>query len=165
MVPEIATESERVSRVIESLKELALEQNIGVVAVAAADQDGLTARRLHLHHFRGSTALAYEADGVVVLNEKLAVVSRAHAAYAPTRIEEFRSQVVFSVEKNRSGAADIDLEFTKDFTHYRFDPRAPGWPTGCGPRDRSRRDRRPGGPVRRGRLGDRSSYSGPSSTG
>ena len=108
---------------IESLKELALEQNIGVVAVAAADQDGLDARRLHLHHFRGSTALAYEADGVVVLNEKLAVVSRAHAAYSPTRIEEFRSQVVFSVEKNRSGAADVDLEFAKDFAHYRFDPK------------------------------------------
>ena len=123
VVPEIATESERVSRVIESLKELALEQNLGIVAVAAADQDGLTARRLHLHHFRGSTALAYEADGVVVLNEKLAVVSRAHAAYAPTRIEEFRSQVVFSIEKNRSGAADVDLEFAKDFAHYRFDPR------------------------------------------
>jgi replicative DNA helicase len=122
VVPEVATESERVSRVIESLKELALEQNIVVVAVAAADQDGLTARRLHLHHFRGSTALAYEADAIVVLNEKLAVVSRAHAAYAPTRVDEFRRQVVFSVEKNRSGAADVDLEFTKDFTHYRFDP-------------------------------------------
>jgi len=122
VVPEIALESERVSRVIEGLKELALEQDIGVVAVAAADQEGLSARRLHLHHFRGSTALAYEADAVVVLNEKLAVVSRAHAAYAPTRLEEFRSQVVFSVEKNRNGVAGIDLEFTKDFTHYRFDP-------------------------------------------
>jgi replicative DNA helicase len=123
VVPEVATEAERVSRVIEGLKELALEQNIAVIAVAAAGQDGLTARRLHLHHFRGSTALAYEADGIVVLNEKLAVVSRAHAAYAPTRIEDFRRQVVFSVEKNRSGEADVDLEFTKDFTHYRFDPK------------------------------------------
>src|SRR5262245_44662245 len=123
VVPVSAPESERVSRVIESLKELALEQDIGVVAVAAADQDGLSARRLHLHHFRGSTALAYEADGVVVLNEKLAVVSRAHAAYAPTRIEEFRGQVIFSVEKNRHGVSGIDVEFTKDFTHYRFDPK------------------------------------------
>jgi hypothetical protein len=123
VVPDVALESERVSRVIESLKELALEQNIGVVAVAAAGHEGLSARRLHLHHFRGSTALAYEADAVVVLNEKLAVVSRAHAAYAPTRIEEFRGQVVFSVEKNRNGVAGVDLEFAKHFHHYRFDPK------------------------------------------
>jgi hypothetical protein len=99
-----------------------------VVAVAAADHAGLTSRRLHLHHFRGSTALAYEADAVVVLNEKLSVVSRAHIAHSPQRIEMFHQQVVFTVEKNRNGVAGVDLEFTKDFTHYRFDPLG-GWVT------------------------------------
>ena len=108
---------------IESLKQLALDQKLVVVAIAAADQAGLDARRLHLRHFRGSTALAYEADAVVVLNEKLAVVSRAHLAYSPTRAEEFHRQVVFSVEKNRNGSPDINLEFEKDFAHYRFHPR------------------------------------------
>jgi replicative DNA helicase len=122
VVPDVVTESERVSRVVEGLKELALDQDVTVVAVSAADQHGLTSRRLHLHHFRGSTALAYEADAVVVLNEKLDVVSKAHVAYSTNRIDEFRRQVVFSVEKNRNGVADIDLEFTKDFGSYRFDP-------------------------------------------
>jgi hypothetical protein len=51
------------------------------------------------------------------------VVSRAYLAYSPTRAEEFDRQVVFSVEKNRNGTADIDLEFEKDFPHYRFHPR------------------------------------------
>ena len=121
--PMVAREGERVGRVIEGLKQLALDQKLAVVAIAAADQAGLDARRLHLRHFRGSTALAYEADAVVVLNEKLAVVSRAHLAYSPTRAEEFHRQVVFSVEKNRNGSPDINLEFEKDFGHYRFHPR------------------------------------------
>jgi replicative DNA helicase len=121
--PSIPREGERVGRVIESLKQLALDQKIVVVAVAAADQEGLDARRLHSRHFRGSTALAYEADAIVVLNEKLAIVSRAHVAYSPTRAEEFERHVVFSIEKNRNGSADVNLEFEKDFANYRFHPR------------------------------------------
>ena len=121
--PTVPVEAERVGRVIESLKELALDQKLVVVAVAAADQVGLDARRLHLRHFRGSTALAYEADAIVVLNEKLDVVSRAHFVHSPTRAEEFQRQVVFSVEKNRNGTPDVHLEFEKDFAHYRFHPR------------------------------------------
>ena len=121
--PDIPVERERVGRVIEGLKELALDQKVVVVAIAAADQGGLDARRLHLRHFRGSTALAYEADAIVVLNEKLAVVSRAHVAHSPNRAEEFHRQIVFSVEKNRNGTPDVHLEFEKDFAHYRFDPR------------------------------------------
>jgi replicative DNA helicase len=120
--PAASSESERVGRVIESLKELALDERLPVVAISAADQRGLTARRLHLHHFRGSASLAYEADAVVVLNDKLDVVSKAHIAYSPTRIDEFRRQVVFSIEKNRNGMSDIDLEFVKEFGSYRFDP-------------------------------------------
>jgi replicative DNA helicase len=121
VIPAVNSEEERVGCVIESLKELALDLDVPVVAVAAAGQEGLMARRLHLHHFRGSTALAYEADSIVVLNDKLPVVSRAHLAYSPN-LDNFRRQVVFSVEKNRSGVAGIDLEFTKDFAHYRFEP-------------------------------------------
>jgi len=120
--PDAVTEGERVGRVVASLKELALDHALPVVAISAADREGLKARRVHLHHFRGSAALAYEADAVVVLNDKLDVVSKAQVAYSTNRIEEFRREVVFSVEKNRSGVSDVDLEFAKDFGHYRFDP-------------------------------------------
>src|SRR5690606_39762892 len=65
------------------------------------------------HHFRGSTALAYEADVVLVLNDKLSVVSKVHLAYDTTRHDEFRDHVVFSVEKHRNGTAGVDLEDRK----------------------------------------------------
>jgi replicative DNA helicase len=126
--PALAGEAERVSFVVEALKELALDHHVPVVAISSADRHGLTARRLHLHHFQGSSSLAYEADAVVVLNEKLDIVSKAHVAYSTNRIDDFRHQVVFSIEKNRNGASDIDLEFTKDFGHFRFHPQG-AWVT------------------------------------
>ena len=30
--------------------------------------------------------------------------------------------MVFSVEKNRNGPSDVELEFRKDFANFRFDP-------------------------------------------
>jgi replicative DNA helicase len=54
--PEPAEEAERVKRVAEALKELALGRHVAIVSIAAADRLGLTSRRLRLHHLRGSTA-------------------------------------------------------------------------------------------------------------
>jgi RecA/RadA recombinase len=116
------SESERVLRVAGELKELALEHGIGVVACAAADRDGLIARRMRLHNLRGSTALAHDADVAVVLNEKSSAVSKTHLAFDATRARASRQWVVMSVEKNRAGPAGIDVEFRKDFPNYRFHP-------------------------------------------
>ncbi len=121
--PEPEHEAEKVTRVAEGLKDLALAHDLTVVALVAADWDGLRAGRVRLHHLRGSSALAYECDVALILNEKHAAVARAHLAYDPVRAESFKHQVVFSVEKNRGGPAMIDLEFRKDFLHYRFEPR------------------------------------------
>jgi replicative DNA helicase len=114
-------ESERVTRVAGGLKELALAHDIAVVAVVAADRDGLLARRLRLHHLRGSTALAHDADVVITLNEKWSAVSKTHLAYDATRARTYRQWVVFSIEKNRDGPALVDLEFRKDFANFRFE--------------------------------------------
>jgi replicative DNA helicase len=111
---------DRVVTVAEELKTLALEEDIAIVGITAVDQVGLAARRVHGHHARGASSLAYESDVVVVLNEKLDIVSRAHLADSPTRSDEFRHQVVFSVEKHRRGVP-TDLEFDKDFVCSRFD--------------------------------------------
>ena len=119
---EVHGEAEQVKRVTEGLKELALSRHVPVVATMAADATGLRARRLRLAHSQGSTTPAYEADVGIVLNDKLDIVSKVHLAYDTTRAAAFRSLVVFSVEKNRRGQADVDLEFGKDFAHYRFDP-------------------------------------------
>ena len=115
-------ESERVTRVAGALKELALERDVAVIAAVAADRDGLLARRLRLHHLRGSTALAHEADVVVTMNEKWSSVSKAHLAYDATRARTYRQWAVCSIEKNRDGPAGVDIEFRKDFANFRFEP-------------------------------------------
>ena len=113
---------ERTTHLTERLKELAMVTEVAVVAVAATDKTGLRARRLRLHHLRGSAALAHEADIAILLNEKAVSVSKSHLAFDPVRAEQFKRWVVFSVEKNREGAPDMNLEFRKDLANYRFDP-------------------------------------------
>lgn len=113
----------RTLRVAEALKEMALTHHVAVVAVVASDTRGLTARRLRLHHLRGADALAYEADVVISLNEKVDVVSRVHLAYDALLAEASRSWVVFAVDKHRSGPTGTTVEFRKDFGNGRFHPR------------------------------------------
>ena len=116
-------ESERVTAIASGLKELALTAQLPVVAVVAADRPGLVARRMRLHHLRGSTALAHEADVVITLSEKWSAVSKTHLAFDSVRARSYRHEVVFSIEKNRGGPALVDLEFHKDFANFRFEPR------------------------------------------
>lgn len=120
--PEPADEAEKVTRIAEGLKDLALAHRVPVVCAVASDLEGLRARRLRLHHFRGSSALAYESDVAIVLNDKFNAVSKVHLAFDPVRAESFKKSVVFSVEKNRGGPNLIDLEHVKDFLHFRFVP-------------------------------------------
>jgi replicative DNA helicase len=112
----------RTTHVVEALKDLAMSTRAAVVAIAAADRAGFEARRLRLHHLRGSTALAHECDLALLMNEKAVVVSKAHLAFDPVRAETFHRKVVISVEKNRRGPAGLDLEFEKDFASYRLVP-------------------------------------------
>ena len=120
--PEPTDEAEKVTRITEGLKDLAMSWDMPVVAVVAADRAGLAARRLRLHHLRGSSALAFESDVAIVLNEKVRAVSKVHLAYDPVGAELLREWIVFSVEKNRSGPNLLDIEFRKDFPNFRFVP-------------------------------------------
>lgn len=122
VIPSEIDELEKVRLVAEGLKDLALTYRIPVVSVVASDLDGLRSRRLRFHHFRGSSALAFESDVILVLNEKFRALSKVHLAYDPLRAQSFRAWVVFSIEKNRGGQNLIDLEHRKDFEHLRFDP-------------------------------------------
>ena len=58
----------------------------------------------------------------MILNDKFNTVSKVHLAYDPVRAETFRDYVVFTIEKNRGGPNLLDLEFKKDFLHFRFEP-------------------------------------------
>jgi replicative DNA helicase len=122
-VPGATDEYERTTAVVEGLKDLALDHQVPVLVIVASDKDGLTAgKRLRVGNLRGSSALAYEADTVLLLNEKFDVVARHHLVYSMTNVDAFRNWAVLSVEKNRSGRAGVDIEFLKRFDQCRFDP-------------------------------------------
>ena len=116
------SEEDRITEVVEGLKDMALELMVPVLALVAVDKGGLAAAtRTRVQDLRGSSALAHEADVVLILNNKFDVVARHHLMYNTGNAEQFHHWVVMTIEKNRSGADSIDLEFRKRFEHSRFD--------------------------------------------
>ncbi|NND04362.1 MAG: AAA family ATPase [Acidimicrobiia bacterium] len=104
------------------LKSLAMRHGIVVVGVVGVAAGGLGLRRLRLQHLQDADGIGYEADLVLMMNDKVTAVSKRHTAYDTLRADDFRGMVVVSIEKNRNGPSGIDLEFRKDFAHYRFHP-------------------------------------------
>jgi len=116
------SEDERVTVVVEALKDMALELSLPVLAIVAADKSGLiVGKRMRVQDLRGSTALAYEPDVVLILNDKYDVVARHHLIYNVANADRFRGWVVMTIEKNRNGVDKVDLEFRKRFEQARFD--------------------------------------------
>jgi replicative DNA helicase len=120
--PDAPSEEEQVRRSVEGLKDLAMSQSVAVLAVVAADAEGVKAQRMRIHHLRGDTAVAYEADVVLILNAKHRAVARHHVVYQPNVAEGFHNWVVFSLEKNRGGVDGVDFELRKRFAYGCFDP-------------------------------------------
>src|SRR6185312_7387154 len=90
-VPKMPVEDERATVVVEGLKDLALDLEVPVLAIVAADKEGLgPGRRVRLHHLRGSSALAYEADIVLILNDKYEIVAKHHLVYDPANADRYR---------------------------------------------------------------------------
>jgi replicative DNA helicase len=116
------SDEDRITEVVEGLKDTALDLGVPVLALVAVDKSGLAAaKRTRIEDLRGSSALAHEADVVLILNNKFDVVARHHLMYNSVNAEQFHHWVVLSIEKNRSGADNIDLEFRKRFEQSRFD--------------------------------------------
>ena len=116
------SEEDRITAVVEGLKDLSLERNVPVLAVVAADKTGIEmGKRMRVHNMRGSSSLAYEADVVLIMNDKFDVVARHHLVYNTSNAERFRDWAVVTIEKNRSGLDKVDLEFRKRFDQGRFE--------------------------------------------
>lgn len=116
------SEEDRITTVAQGLKDLALERDVAVFAVVASDKEGITSgRRMRVHHLRGAAALAYEADVVLVINDKYDVVARHHLVFDVGNAERFRDFAVVTIEKNRTGIDRVDLEFRKRFEQGRFE--------------------------------------------
>jgi len=121
-IPEPDTEAEKVTFVVNGLKDIALAEEIPVIAIVAADKEGLKASRLRNHHLRGSSAINYEADVILILNEKYRIVAKVNIEFNPYMAQRFRDWVIVTIEKNRSGVDNLDLEFEKHFAFAAFDP-------------------------------------------
>ncbi len=116
-------EEARSTEVVEGLKDLAIDIGAPVLAIAAADKDALrTGKRMRASDLRGSSALAYEADVVMVLNNKYDIVARHHLTYDLTNAERFKDFAVLTVEKNRFGRDGVTLQFRTRFDQGRFEP-------------------------------------------
>lgn len=116
-------ENEKVTIVVEGLKDIALALDVPVFSIVAADRDGLKAKRLHLYHLRGSSALDYECDIAVIMNNKYHILAKDHVAFNPYQAKQYRDWVVFTVEKNRAGRAMMDMEFQLHAPYFAFDTR------------------------------------------
>jgi len=115
-------ETELTTYLTQGLKELAMSMGISIIAIAASDRSGLQSQRMRLTDLRGSSALQYEADVGLILNNKYDIVSREHLVYNLPQGETMRNWVVMSIEKNRSGRRGIDTEYVLDAAHFRIVP-------------------------------------------
>ena len=113
-------ETELTTHLTQSLKELAMVMGIQVIAIAASDRPGLKSKRMRLADLRGSSALQYEADIGLILNNKREIISREHLVYNLAQAEATRNWVVMSVEKNRAGRNAVDMEYALDAAHFRM---------------------------------------------
>lgn len=118
----VQNEDDKITIIVEGLKDIALSLNVPVFAIVAADREGLKAKRLHLFHMRGSSALDYECDIALVMNNKYNILSKDHVAFNPYQARQYREWVVFTIEKNRAGRAFIDVEFHLYAPYFCFDP-------------------------------------------
>ena len=103
---------EQVTLVTEGLKNLSLQHGVPIVAVSAMDVEGLKADRARVEDLAGGATTKYEPDAVLMLNPRWRWDEDA-----------VRGQVVFSVEKNRSGPTGVEVE------HYLHGPHFAFWPT------------------------------------
>jgi replicative DNA helicase len=116
-------EEDRITRITEQLKDVAIEFECPVFAVAAMDHEGLEpGARMRTRHMRGSTALSYEPDVVLILATKSDIVARHHLMYGGANAEHYKDWSVLTVEKNRSGSGGAEIEFKKRFDQGRFEP-------------------------------------------
>lgn len=123
-VPHPATgDLSRVAKIAQGLKSIALSADVAVLAIVASDASGLNIRRLRMHHLNGASGVGYEADLLLLLNSKFTAVSKLHSSFDVLKAEEHKRRTVLSFEKYRHGPEGLDLEFEKDFAHYRFEPK------------------------------------------
>ncbi len=117
-------EEERVTLIVETLKDIAMSFNIPVWSIVAASREGLRSKRMHLYHMRGGSALDYECDIAIIMHNKYAIAIKDKLAHLSRyEAEGIRNWVVFTIEKNRAGRGFQNIEFELHGKHFALDPR------------------------------------------
>lgn len=104
------TPERQIRTVTEGLKNLALAHGVPIVAVAAADADGLKGERVRFEDLWGGSSVNYEPDVAVMLNPKC-------------RGEQMSGvqEVLFSIEKNRLGPTGVEFRHALRGQQFAFD--------------------------------------------
>lgn len=113
-------DDEKVTIITEGLKDIAMDLDVPVWAIVASDREGLKSKRMHLYHLRGSSALDYEADIAIIMNNKYSITSREHLTYNLAEVKKFRNWIIFTLEKNRAGKAFQNMEFELHGANFTF---------------------------------------------
>ena len=122
-VSDINPAQNQIFRVTELLKELAVSRQITVVAVSTATSDKTNRGVTRLSDLQGSDSIANECDVALVLNDKNDLLASRQGGLGASNNERDRQLSVVTIEKNRRGEEGVHMEFTKDLSNYRFDPR------------------------------------------
>ncbi len=105
------SESQRIDLVMRGLMAIALKTGVPVLAVAAADAEGLRHQRIHVENLWGPSTVQYEPDTVLILNRD----SMDSATGQKT--------VRLAIEKNRSGPSEIEFRHWLHGKYYCLSPR------------------------------------------
>lgn len=107
--PGIELTPERQIRIVtEGLKNLALAHCVPIVAVAAADAEGLKSGRVRFEDLWGGSSVNYEPDVALMLNPS------QHPG------ELHGVEISFSIEKNRLGPAGVEFQYALKGQHFAF---------------------------------------------
>ena len=105
---------ERIERVLAGLKGLAMRTSVedavlSVVAVGAADEEGLRQGRVHLENLWGNSIMQYEPDIAIIGNRD-------------GWDEDGTPMVRWAVEKNRRGPSNLEFQHRYHGAAYWFEP-------------------------------------------
>ena len=92
------TEMQRIDLVMRGLKGIGLKLGVPVLAVAAADAEGLRKQRIHVENLWGPSTVQYEPDVALILNRE-----RFDGQEGGART------VRLAIEKNRSGPSEVEF--------------------------------------------------------
>jgi replicative DNA helicase len=99
-------EAQRIDQVMRGLKGIAMKLGVPVLAVAAADAEGLRQQRIHFENLWGPATVQYEPDVALIMNRD-ARDSETGAHW-----------VRLAIEKNRHGPSEIEFRLRLHGTYY-----------------------------------------------